>query len=390
MTGEVSFVHGGSVPTFSGQIELDQSSWTAGSDPDWPLIVRVNIDYCLRADHGDTQRVDGQPSYYCEDIEGQTTYAAWGFTPNASYSSDRRTISVPKPKAGETLYLDIVAAGQLPPYSWPGYGDTDWPTLTVKSKVSVDPWYFEVSGANLPGNDQYRAEGILGIVSADSPLVLTSPPEWLISAAKGGNQVWSGLRNWTYEGGMTGDTGGQESFDMELYLTRDYPDVVFEENQDTIYTHRWEKLRSTGTTLHLVKGNAGGPSPTPSIAPPAPGMPGSGSAVFSGFSPWERDSEWGCNPRVQDLNGSWEYVRVREIPTHYGSNYRGVPTGIPLLEFKRGSIRALLYFDGDILSPAHFEDGCNGVGIDPSGETMPRQDGFPGDYTITYNGVVSN
>jgi hypothetical protein len=301
---------------------VPMSSWTAGDDPGWPLIIRVDI--------ADTAWDPAQQA-------NVPTYGVWKQgIPGAVYSSDQRTISVPKPPAGQTLYLDLTSSDIFTPTMDSG----EWPTLTIKSKISTDPWYFEVSGANLPGNDQYRVEGILGIVSADSPLVLVAPPQWLISAVKGGNQVWSGSRNWTYEGGMSGDTGGQESFDMKLYLTRDYPDIVFQENQDTIYTYRWEKLRSTGTTLHLV-GLGASPSPSPSPTPtPTPEPTPEPTPV----SPW------------------LEPLSVNTYPEYPGLRFVADGSGQKVSVFAESTVGGAVTVPSHILSPSGNSIPVTGVG----------------------------
>jgi len=193
---------------------IDRTGWTGGVNdrpgPEqgyeykWPIIIRVN-----------------HPNF------------VWGDIPNAVYSSDYRTISVPKPKLGQTLNLNLVKNYTKPPDTT----DYGWIRHVIKSKVSEDPWWFEIK-------TDYNGKTV-GIVGADSPLVLRQPPDGA---------------NWG-----------------EYSLARSYPGVQFEFYGDRTPRIPWErKPGSTSaddafiTVGTLVKGGA---SPTPSPSPVGPLTP---------------------------------------------------------------------------------------------------------------------
>lgn len=246
------------------QFTFPESSWTAAGDPGWPVIIRLQ---------------DGGLEWMDPVMTDNGSVLPWA-AGQVAISSDRRTISFPKPGPGQSVYLNTAEAGTVVSggaTTWPA--NANWPTLTINSRISEDPWYFEVSGSNVPLNEAYRAGGILGIASADSPIVLRQPPQWLVDAAMSGAQVSDGgLRHFTYEGGMGGISGGVPSFSVELSVTRGYPGVVFQESGSDTYGFTWSTLSTVGTTVNLVKDS---PSPSPS---PVPGNPSSNPVILAALA----------------------------------------------------------------------------------------------------------
>lgn len=119
----------------------------------------------------------------------------WGDIPGAKYSSDRRVVSFAKPIGSENLIVRAVDRGTTPsPTPHP-----DWGTVRITSKVSRQPWYFEIGAGS----------SVVGLVGADSPLVLTEPPADFKPIHYFNNQV-----------------GGQ------LVITRKYDGIVFESSQN--------------------------------------------------------------------------------------------------------------------------------------------------------------
>lgn len=175
---------------------LASSSLTGGNDRSWPVILALTSDRFQ-----------------------------WGDVPGAYYSTDRRIISFAKPLSSENLTVRAVDRSVTPSPS----PSQEWGIVRVTSRVSRQPWYFEISGGN----------SVVGLVGADSPLVLTEPP--------------AGFEPIHY---FKDRVGGQ------LMITRNYDGIVFGSSQNR-YTPMlpWPKA---GEVLELVVEDLYPDAPPPS------------------------------------------------------------------------------------------------------------------------------
>jgi uncharacterized protein YjbI with pentapeptide repeats len=168
---------------------------------------------------------------------------SWGEVPGAVYSASGKVISVAKPPTGQSLTIRAVDGPRVTasPSASPGGSNGQWGTVRISSRVSSAPWYFEIFGLGvLTGRN-----GVVGLVGADEPIVMTEPPaDWIRGSGEAIAEfrIWRAPSSISFSSTKHGSTG----------------------------TFEWPK-RGEVLELVIIDSNNPGGSPGPSASPGGPG-----------------------------------------------------------------------------------------------------------------------